>query len=437
MRIVGIDPTGSTWDRTAACPASAALPQVFDGHSNEFRDKGTAIHRFLDRVTQLRRDGVPSDEAELTALGEVEEQWKAVCEQVDVSALAWRTTLSSELAVAYNWKTDTARYLQPVAFRQYEIDPECEVAQTIDFAGVNVPERFLAIGDYKGPWAYLPEPARSLQLGGAALALARIHKARRAHVEFIRVRSDGTVSPWRAELDVFALESVAERLQAMMRDVERMRADLATDVVPNVTEGPWCGGCPARTHCPAKTALVRSVLAGDAKHKLSLREPITAENVGSVYAMLKKVREATKYVEKAIRAYEADGAPSTPEQLSPSAIPLGVDDDGSLRYFGRFERQGNEKIDGKIALEVLRKTYPESDNSLLEPAFEMVTSKDAIRDVIRANKPADQTLKAAEEEVLAAIRSSGGATKPPTDKPTEFTIAADGRAKKATRKKAS
>jgi hypothetical protein len=204
--------------------------------------------------------------------------------------------------------------------------------------------------------------------------------------------------------------------------------------VPNVTEGPWCTHCKAKAHCPAKTQLVRSVLAGEGAKKLSLREPITPENVGHVYALVKRTKEGIRIAEKALRAYERDGAPSTPEQLSPTAIPVGRGPDGSRRYYGRFERPGNEQLDGKVVYEVLAEKFgPEA----AAKACSMEASKDAIRDVLREHKPKDETLKAAEEAVLADVRARGGAKKPPTDKAAEFVIGPEGTMKKASRKRAS
>lgn len=431
MRIVGIDPTGSTWDRTEMCPASAALPQVFDGNPKPDRDKGDARHLFLQRIAELRSVGVSLADARKEALDEVDERWRHACEVIDLDRLGHRTTLSTEVAVAYNWKADTARILKPIAPRQYEVDETCEIAQTIDLAGVG--DREVYSGDYKGPFAWLREPSKSLQLGGGGLCLARVFRARRAHLEYIRLNTDGSSVPWKATLDVFGIEDVAVRLQTMMYGVETMRSEIDRGIVPNVTEGPWCTYCNAKQHCPAKTALVRSVLAGDAKHKLSLRDPITPENVGTVYAMRKKVKEALRIVDNAIHAYEAAGEASTPGHVSSTAIPAGVEPDGSLRYFGRFEREGNEVIDGDIALDVLREKY---GNAALE-AFEVETSKTAIKDVVRSNKPDDVTLKDAEQEVFDEIRKRGGAKRPPTDKPAEFTVTPDGAVKKASRKKAS
>ena len=428
-RITGLDPTGSSFDRIDMCAASAALPQVFDGHANEDRGRGTALHYFLDRVAKLRVAGETPEAAREQALAEVDDQWRVAAELVDLEQLGHRTTLSTEVAVAYDWRADKGRVLQLAGPRQYEIDPDREVALTLDLVGVG--DRVVHVGDYKGPWAWLPAPERSLQLGVGALALARIYRARSAHVEYLRLRSDGSVSAWRAQLDVFGLDAVAQRVHTMMTGVEQLAGAIAAGVVPNVTEGPWCTYCKARQHCPAKTQLVRAVLAGDAKQKLSLREPITAENVATVYSLLRKTKEAVSHVEKAIRAYEADGEPSTPERLSPSAIPIGTDADGSRRFFGRFERAGGEKIDGGIAHAVLVERFgPE----VATKAFELSTSKEAIRDVIRQNKAEGETITAVETEVLTKIRQLGGSKHPPTDKPTEFTVAPDGSAKKASRK---
>jgi hypothetical protein len=87
---------------------------------------------------------------------------------------------------------------------------------------------------------------------------------------------------------------------------------------------------------------VRSVLAGEAKQKLSLREPITPENVGHVYALMKRAKEGVAIAEKALRAYEADGDALDARAARPDGDPRGVDPDGSRRYFGRFERPGRE-----------------------------------------------------------------------------------------------
>ncbi|HEU4431416.1 MAG TPA: PD-(D/E)XK nuclease family protein, partial [Myxococcota bacterium] len=311
-RITGIDPSGSSLDRIARCPASAALPQVFDAGPSAARDRGTAIHAFFERVGELGRE---------TALAEVDEKWRPICEGVELATLPVK--LSAEVAVAYNWKADTARRLQPLEPRLYEIDPNCEIPLTLDVVGVA--ERSVYVGDYKGPYAWLPEPEQSMQLGVGALAIARIHDASHARVEYMRVRDDGTVRRFDASLDVFALEAAAERVQRTMAIVGEAREAIAAGVTPNVTEGPWCRFCPARQHCPAKTALIRAAAAQPAP--ISLREPLTPATAGQVYVQLKRWKEAFAMVEGALYAYAKD-----------TAIPVGVEEDGTEVWFGEFTR---------------------------------------------------------------------------------------------------
>lgn len=436
-RVTGIDPTGSSFDRIAACAASAALPQVFDGGPAPYRDRGIALHGFLDAVAKLRVAGVELATAREQALADVDEAWRPVAAQVDLEQLGDRTTLSSEVALAYNWKADTARVLQPIAHRQYEIDVDTEVAFTLDVIGVDQGERVGYVGDYKGPFAWLPDPARSLQLGAGVLAIARIYRLRRGVVEHIRLRSDGTAKPFVGHLDVFAIDEVANRIGGMMRDVEQLRAAIDGGAVPNVTEGPWCQGCKATMHCPAKTQLVRSVLEQGGV-KLSLREPITPANAGSVYAMVKKAEQGLAIARKALVAYESAGEPTTERdgvmQVAPTAIPVGTEPDGSLRYWGRFERPGNEKLDGAITLRVLTAKY---GAELAAKACEVETSKTAIEDLVRANLKEGEKLGATKDAIIDEIRAAGGTARAKTDKPTEFTVSADGTVKAARKKKAS
>lgn len=405
-RITGIDPSGSLLDRTARCPASAALPQVFDAGPSAARDRGTAIHRFLDRAGEVGREA---------ALDEVDEQWRAICERVDLASLP--ISLSREVAVAYNWHADTARLLQPVEPRLYEIDPAIEIPLTLDVVGLG--DRVVYVGDYKGPYAWLPDPEQSMQLGIGALAIARIHKADAARVEYIRIRDDGTPRRFDSELDVFGLEAAAERVHRTMVVVGQARELLDAGGVPNVTEGPWCAHCPARHHCPAKTALIRAAAAQPAP--ISLREPLTPETAGHVFTQLQRWKEAFAMVEGALYAY----AKTTP-------IPLGVEEDGSEVWFGDFTRPGNEEIDGAIAHSVLAERYGGEDANRV---VTMEVTKKAINELVRARKPLDASLKSEQEAVFTKIKDRGGVSRPVTTTTTRYTCSPDG-AQKLYRRKA-
>jgi hypothetical protein len=415
-RITGIDPTGSAFDRTARCAPSAALPQVFDANESSARDRGTAIHKYLERVAEHRKAGTEDPRA--AALGEVDDEWRQTCNDVDLVELTSHLTLSTEVAVAYNWREDTARILFPVEPRIYEIDPDCEIAMTLDLVGAG--DRVVYVGDYKGPYAWLPEPEQSLQLGVGALAVARIFKGRSAVVEYIRIRSDGTTRKFRGELDVFALEALAERVHRMMTDVHELRGAIAAGVTPNVTEGPYCRYCPARQHCPAKTALIRSVLADPAP--ISLREPITPANAAGVYAIVRKAKDAIAMVDAALYAY-----------AKTERIPLGVDADGSLRFFGELRRPGNEVLDGATVHRVLAERY---GGEAANAAVTMETTKKAIGDVARKHLGPDEKITKVVEAIVDQVRELGGATRKETCTTVEFTEAPDGQAKVRKRKSA-
>lgn len=407
-------PTGSQMDRILRCPASAALPQVLDANPSEHRDRGTAAHAFLARVDEVGREA---------ALAEVDEQWRPFCAGIELAQLADRITLSTEVALAYNWRNDTARILDVLDARAYEVDPDAEIPLTIDLAGVA--DGTVYSGDYKGPHAWLPEPEQSMQLGLAALALARLHDAWSAHVEYIRLRDDGTTRRFSAVLDAFGIESAAERVRTAMTQVEELRALVKAGTVPNVTEGPWCRYCPARQHCPAKTAMIRSVLS-DTARAIPYEVPITAQNAGAAYMMLRRAKDVIATLERGLHAYARE-----------SAIPVGEDPDGSMRFFGSLPREGNENLDGAIAYQVIAERYGAEEAA---KAVSMEVTKKAITDVVNRNldklAPGEKKTHAA-ASIVTEIGKRGGSHRKAIDKPCEFVVAPGGAPKLARAKKAS
>lgn len=402
--------TGSQLDRVARCEASAALPQVIDANDEDrdARQRGTAVHRFLERVPQVGREA---------ALSEIDEQHRGYCADIELADLAHQLGLSQEVAVAYNFRADTARLLTPIAPRAYEIDPTCEVAMTLDVAGAS--DRVVYIGDYKSGHAWLPAPEDSYQLGAGAVAMARVTGATRARVEYLRLRDDGTVRPFRADLDVFGLESAAERIAKLLSGVPARRAEIEAGKVPDVTEGRWCKYCPARQHCPAKTALVRQVLRDP--QPIPYLQPLTPDTALRLYKLLKPAKEALKQAETALAMY----AKYTP-------IPLETEEDGTERYYGELRRPGNEVLDGAISHAVIAELF---DGETANKAVTLEVTKAAITDAIRPIVQASgQKITQANEHIYALVRQRGGAKRPETTTTTEYTVAPDGAAKARKRK---
>lgn len=405
MRVTGIDPTGSSLDRIALCPASAALPQITEVDDNEesAKHRGSAVHKFLERVAAAGREA---------ALAEVDPKHRERCESINTAKLADRLKLSTEVALAYNWREDTARILTPIAPRAYEVSDD-EVPATLDLAAHDAGSRRVYSGDYKGPRAWLPAPESSMQLGLGALALARIYDADEAEVEYIRILDQGEPRRFNATLDAFGLEAAAARIRATLGLVSEMRSAYEAGHVPNVVDGAHCRYCPARMMCPAKTAGMRAVLTGE--RRISLREPITPENASKFYAMVRTAKDLLAQAEATAYAYA---------KLTP--IKVRDEEDGSIRYFGELTRPGNDVLDGAKAHLVLAKKYgAEAANA----AVTMDVTKKSIGDAVKKHKPADATQKAEIESIIEEIDALGGISNPTTTTTTEFTVSPNGEAK--------
>lgn len=399
--------TGSQMDRITRCPASAALPQIHDAEPSDARDRGTAMHAFLERVPVVGRDA---------ALAEVDERWRPFCSDIQLAKLADRMELSRELALAYNWRRDTARLLAPFERRAYEVDPDCEIPLTLDLAGAA--SDVVYVGDFKSGHGWLPDASGSMQLGLGALALARLHRASRAVIEYIRILDDGSSRRFDATLDVFGLEAIAGRVCEAMEEVDRLRKDIAAGATPTVTEGRWCRWCKAKQFCPAKTALIRHVLADPQPVPYIL--PLTPESALRAYRLLQPAKQALAQIEGALYAYA---------KLTP--IPLGVEEDGSHRFFGELRGPGNEELSGAVTHQVLAELY---GGEVANKAVSFETTKTAITDAIRAVLPAGEKITHHTEKVFNLVRDRGGARHKETVSTTEYSVDPEGVIKKRKRK---
>ena len=409
--------SGGQLDRVVRCQASAALPQIIDANDEDKpdRNKGLAVHSFLERIPEVGREA---------ALAEVPEEHRNICADIELAKLAAHLKMSREISIAYNWVKDTARLLTPDDQGRVDIDRSCEIAMRLDVVGFNEAERQVFVGDYKTGNGWLPDPEKSYQLGAGAVAAARLFGARSARVEYIRIRDDGTVRKWDATLDLFGLDGTAEAIAKAMSGTQELRDRILGGEIPNVVEGPWCRYCPARQHCPAKTALVRHVL-GDPQ-PIPYAFPLTPEGALRAYVMLKKAKEAINQIDSALFAYA---------KLTP--IPLGIEEDGSERWFGELRRQGSESFDGAITHQVITERFGgETANKVVT----METTKKAIVDAAREHLKPGEKITRVSEDIYKELRIRHQEKNIPLTKETcttvEFTVDPSGEAKARKRKAA-
>lgn len=414
LNLEAIRASASSLDRIARCEASAALPQVVDDNDNDAKDKGTAIHKFLERFPVVGLEA---------ALLEIEERWRDVCASIELAKLAPLFKLSREVALAWNFVDDTARMVDRDERGRLLIDRSCEIAVVIDVIGVGADEVF--VGDYKSGHGWLPSPEQSYQLGLGALAAARYFNKRRARVEYIRIRDDGSVYRKNATLDGIALDGAADMFAAKLARARELRTLVMGGFVPNVNEGAWCKYCPAKHHCPAKTALVRHVMTET--QPVQYVTPLTPEIALKALLQLRRAKEGLGAIESMLYAY----AKITP-------ILVEVEEDGTERWFGEYTREGNEEFDGALAHQVITEKYGgEAANKVVT----METTKKAITDLVKkklAESPVEgATIKGTTEEIYEAIREKqGGPIRPPTTTTCEYTVDPAGNSK-ARRRKAS
>ena len=315
--------TGSGLERFMACRASAVLPRVYT-ESSTYAERGTAVHAHLERLA----NGV-----ELAAsLALAPEEHRAACEAVDLPALREDLRLSPEVAFAYNPVTDTARVLGQSLERDYSSVTEDEIPLTMDVAGLAGGVGI--VRDYKTGHGYVRRTSGNWQMRGGAIAVARAFDLDQVDAQLVFVRDGRPVARDRAGFDAFGLAEISAELHAAWLRAKADRlAHAAGEHIP-ATEGSWCRYCPSAWSCPAKIGLIKAALAADADQAIRPRE---------VAALLVQVDAGMKALESVkTRIYNL---------ASVEPLLCGVDGDDEI-WLGKRRVEGNEKLDGRIAIEV-------------------------------------------------------------------------------------
>lgn len=395
--MIGRDPTGSKFHRVLRCPASAALPQVDDIEPKPSAVRGTVIHRYLQRVTELRGAGYDVEAARDAALQEMAQSVSAeifaYLEILDVEAMP--THLAAEVALAYDWEARTARELGRGIDRAYTGLKLTEIPMTLDVLGIS-PDR-VYVPDYKTGRAAIPAPRENGQLMLAGLAASKAYDRDEATIEIIVPDEDGQPQRQTADVDFFELDDFADRTARAMQDLITAKAIVARGGTPNVASGRHCQYCPAFRACPAQTALVRAAMSGPQPIRTGgLLAPgaLDPERLADTWRTLGQVRIALGQLEGEILVLAGR-----------EPIDLG---DGKV--LGPVETARERVTDAAAAHALLEARY---SRAAADGAMKLATSKEAIRKAVSKHKPPKAKLSTKAEDgeldrVLQALRATGG-----------------------------
>lgn len=389
--------TGSGIERVVNCGASVVLPKVWLA-SSVYAARGTEVHAYNERIS------TGMDPAESLLL--VAEEHRGAAEAVDLVAIAEDLSLSAEVAFAYNPVTDTARVLGQSLERDYSSITEDEWPLTIDVAGLAAGVGI--VRDYKTGWSRLPRTGRNWQMRGAAIAVARAFDLDQVDAQLVYLREGKSAWRDRAGFDAFELAGINAELRAVHARAKADRAAYAAGAHIEPTEGSWCRYCPSWSSCPAKAALVRWALTGESS---PASKPVAVTDIVAALDRVRAGKKALEHVERAILA-----------TISGDPMLVDVAEDGTETWLGKHTKEGNEKLDAAMAVEIAADVLSVPPEKRAALAAEITsTTKSAIEKAV-GKRVASGKAAGAIRLITEAIRARGGATRPTSEAVGLYTI---------------
>lgn len=367
-------PSASKLELAMRCAGSAVYPRT--ERLEEAAQKGQAIHEYLRLLASMSRE---------EALARVPDEYRARCEDIDVSALPLGVEWQAEVALAYDVEAEATRLVGLDIGRRYgERQAPGEMFMSLDTAAVVDGVGF--VGDWKTGQGRVTSAQDNWQLKAQALAYARWKGVEEVSVAVVKLPADGTPYFDVAVLDAFELALAASELRELYRRVT------AAEVTPVM--GEHCRYCPAFESCPAQGKLIARMARSPEQIEADVLDMLTPENAARAYERLRAVDAVMKRVWKAVFAYVRE----RPIRL----------EDGSL--FGEVEVE-KEVLDAAVVRRVLTQMHGQD---VADVACDFETSKAAVeralRPVYEARKAAGAptTLKALKEAVYRAVEAEGG-----------------------------
>jgi hypothetical protein len=287
----------------------------------------------------------------------------------------------SEVALAFDVSTRLGRIIGENIGRAYSGVGPYEIVGSCDTVGIEGDA--VVVTDFKTGHNDVELAATNPQLAFYCLAAARALGKSRAIARIIYTKSRRIDE---AELDTFDLAAFADRLERLhVRQAEMLAAKTRGDEI-STREGAWCRYCPSVPYCGSKVALIKQ-MAG----MTVIGDAVTPAVAASAYEQIVRVEQLVRDARKRLETYVDEQGP----------IDL-----GGGRMFGRYVREGNERLSGDVAVTAIAAVVGESAKEFEKVAIERKTTKAAIERAAKAVGAKRGTAAA----VVKKIRELGGAS---------------------------
>ncbi len=235
--------TASKVGLLAYCQAFARPEMQWDNRSSAAAERGTRFHKAIALYIACE-PGVP-----LKVEDDIAEEFQQAKLWLASLGIA-RSSLSAEIAFAWDADIDTATIIEQASDRDYSAGKGrlCGTADVVLVVTADGKPTTVMVWDWKTGSGESAGP----QLRALGLMAARAFGVQSATVAALEVRASGVTEVAREELDAFALAGVAGEL------AEQTAAIATADPMP----GSHCGElyCPARLSCPLGTTATAEVV---------------------------------------------------------------------------------------------------------------------------------------------------------------------------------
>lgn len=307
-------------------------------------------------------------------------------------------SMRAEVKLAYDVLAGTGRIIGEGSDRGYgevgpfEIPGSCDgLAVCEDDAGP-----YVLIVDWKG-WQEVAPARSNAQLWGYALAACRALGIDRAIVRILYARERRLLrSVDEYEIDFRELADFASRLSRLYAKQAELKRQHSNGVQVTTNEGSHCKHCESKHACASKNALLIQLsgkglaVVGDTV--------MTNEKAADAVRQFLAAEQLVKDAKARLTAFVDENGP----------IDL-----GNGEFYGRYQKQGDERLDGAVARRAIAEVVGEQAKEFLAVAIENRTSKAALE---RAAKAIGKPPKFA-KMVVQKIRDMGGASHASPERP--------------------